>query len=507
MFALSAGPVFAADGECPRLERVEIDETRLLPAAERDRIFAAAVGRCIEPALLRELLTRLSNAYLERGYVTTRPYLPEQDVADGVVEIGVVVGTIEAVVDAATGVPDRRLAAAFAGAGEVLNLRRLETALETLERVASVGASFEIRPGERPGASIVAVEFVEARPWRLELGVNGQTDLDDRLSLLLALDNLLEINDALVVRANTGEVRQTRQSNRSGEIEYSLGFGAYWLAFAHGEVDFEQRVQGINESFLSTGDAVTDTLRVGRLLARDRRSRLSLSVALEITDTRNFFAGQLIDVSSYRTSQLRLELEHDWLPRWGRWRTRYRLHRGLDRYGARDDDYFTLDRGFDNPARLQFEKFVLDSTAEVALGDPVLRLQAVLQYSDDVLFAADQLSLGSPYTVRGYSSALSGSNAGYLRGDLIWPIAGAPRPAAAADTGKALQVSLGLDYGEVKCEAGNDDVCGKIYGAGAGVVWSDANFVGQLQWGHPLKELGDGIGDKDRFLLDLRWRF
>ena len=144
---------------------------------------------------------------------------------------------------------------------------------------------------------------------------------------------------------------------------------------------------------------------------------------------------------------------------------------------------------------------MLDSTAEVAFGDAVLRLQAVLQYSDDVLFAADQLSLGSPYTVRGYSSALSGSNAGYLRGDLIRPLA------AAAATGKALQVSIGLDYGEVRCEAGNDDVCGDIYGAGAGLVWSDANFVGQLQWGHPLKELGDGIGDPDRFLLDLRWRF
>ncbi len=136
--ALAAAPALDAETECPRLARVDIDDNRLLPAAERDRIVTAAVGRCIEPALLRELLTRLSNAYLERGYVTTRPYLPEQDIAEGVVEIGVVVGTIEAIVDASTGAPDRRLAVAFAGAGEVLNLRRLETARETLERVASV---------------------------------------------------------------------------------------------------------------------------------------------------------------------------------------------------------------------------------------------------------------------------------------------------------------------------------------------------------------------------------
>ncbi len=504
---LVTGPAIAADDDCPRLERVVIDETRLLSAAERDAIAFATVGRCIEPRLLRELLTRLSNAYLERGYVTTRPYLPEQDITDGVVEIGVIVGTIEAVVDAATGAPDRRLAAAFAGVGEILNLRRLETALETLERVASLGASFEIRPGRQPGASIVAVELIETKPWRLELGVNGQTDLDDRLSLLFAADNLLDVNDTLLVQANTGEVRETLQSNRSSEIGYSFGVGAYEISLTHAEVDFEQRVQGIDDSFLSSGDTETDTLRVGRLLARGQRHRLGVSLALELRDTRNFFAGQLIDVSSYRTSQLQLEFAHDWWLARGRWSTRYRFYKGLDRYGARDDDYFTLDQGFDNPARLQFEKFVLDSHAEIALGTPTLRLQAVLQYSDDILFVADQLSLGSPYTVRGYSSALSGSNAGYLRGDLIWPLRGASRDAVQAPARKSLQVSLGLDYGEVKCEAGNDDVCGDIYGAGAGIVWSDANFIGQLHWGHPLKELDDGVGDKDQFLLDLRWRF
>ncbi len=500
---LAAGPILAGADDCPQLARVAIDETRLLPIAERERVFDAVVGRCIDPALLRELLTRLSNAYLERGYVTTRPYLPEQDISDGSLEVGVVVGTLEAVVDAATGASDRRLAAAFAGVGEILNLRRLETALETLERVASVSASFEIRPGERPGASIVAVELVETRPWRLELGVNGQTDLDDRLSLLFAADNLLEINDTLRVQANSGEVREALQTNRSGEIEYALGIGSYWLALAHAEVDFEQRVQGINDSFLSTGESVTDTLRVGRLLARGQRHRIAASLALELKDSRNFFAGQLLDVSSYRTSQLLLELDHDHYPAWGRWRTRYRLHRGLDRYGARDDDYFTPDQGFDNPARLQFDKFVLDSAAEIALDEQVLQIQLVLQYSDDILFAADQLSLGSPYTVRGYSSALAGSNAGYLRADLVRPLRAAGRTAV----GKALQVSVGVDYGEVKCEAGNDDVCGEIYGVGAGLAWSDANFAGQLQWGHPLKELADGVGDKDQFLLDLRWRF
>ena len=49
------------------------------------------------------------------------------------------------------------------------------------------------------------------------------------------------------------------------------------------------------------------------------------------------------------------------------------------------------------------------------------------------------------------------------------------------------------------------DVCGEIYSVGMGVEISDANFIGRLLWGHPLKEIGDDVGDQDIFSLDLRW--
>ncbi|MDH3859970.1 MAG: hypothetical protein OEV07_18400, partial [Gammaproteobacteria bacterium] len=70
---------------------------------------------------------------------------------------------------------------------------------------------------------------------------------------------------------------------------------------------------------------------------------------------------------------------------------------------------------------------------------------------------------------------------------------------------KSIALSFGLDYGEVKCEIDNSDVCGEIYGAGLGLVMWDSNFSGRLLWGHPLKKIGDDIGDEDHFLLDLRW--
>jgi hypothetical protein len=128
-----------------------------------------------------------------------------------------------------------------------------------------------------------------------------------------------------------------------------------------------------------------------------------------------------------------------------------------------------------------------------------------LQYSDDILYDNDKLYLGNPYTVRGYSSALSGSNAWYLRSDLTRRLHSVVNPFSGNPFTKSITVSAGLDYGDVKCEVDNSNVCGEIYGLALGLEVADANFNGSQQFGYPLKEVGDDIGDQNTYMLDLRW--
>ena len=494
----------AEPGGCNVLQRVDIEDRELVPQAKQADLVAPYIGRCIDADLTRGLLSAISNRLIEAGYVTSRPYLEEQDVADGVVEIRILPGRIEAIVDAETGSSDRNLAAAFLFAGEILNLRELETGLEALQRVESVEASIEIRPGETVGGSIVAVDRRVSDALRIELGVNAQTDLENRLSFLLSLDNMLNINDIIQLRLNDGELRETLQSNRSRELGYSFALGGWAFEFRHSEIDYRQRLQGLGGSFLSEGEASTDMLGLGLTIARDQSYRLALALALEVEDTENFLEDVRIEVSSYRTSQLRIGLRHDWYLSRGQWSNELAYHRGLDAFGAREDDFFDDLEGGENPARLQFEKLVVDSRLHVFLQAPGWSIDSrlYLQYSEDILFAADKLTLGSPYTVRGYASALSGSNAGYLRGDIVYRIGGGVAPGTSA---KNIALSFGIDCGEVKCEIDNPDLCGEIYGTGLGILIRDANFSANLQWGHPLKKLAGDIGEKDRWLLDLRW--
>ncbi len=492
---------------CVALIGVDIETSEILPASESQALIEPFLGACIDVDLTHDLLSVISDHLIENGYVTSRPYLLEQDISDGQIEIRILAGSIEKIVDADSGGSNGKIATAFLFNDAILNLRELETALEQIERVSSITANIEIRPGARQGGSIVAIRTVESDPLKFELGANAQTDLDDQLSFLMSWDNPLHINDILQFRLNDGELRETFQSNRSRELTYSFPLGGYLLELSHSDINFKQRLQGSNGSFLSAGDTLADSFRVSKIVARNQDSRVTLGLALEIKDTDNFFEGEAVDVSSYKTSQIQLELRHDWYQPWGRLGMRYIYHQGLDSFGARDDDYFTRADGSENEARLQFEKVSIDSRVSVYLDGPswYLDLNLHLQYSDDLLFDSDKLNLGSPYTVRGYSSALSGSNAWYLRSDITWQLESTAKPSAAKRLTKSVALSFGLDYGEVECEIDNADVCGEIYAAGLGLVVWDSNFSGRLLWGHPLREIGDGIGDEDRFLLDFRW--
>ena len=494
------------DNDCIRLGAVTIADNPVLDAIVGRELTAPFIGACIDARLIRELVDSISGWFIDEGLVTTRPYLLEQDISDGEIEIEVLVGRVEAVVDASTGAGNASISSAFLFNGSLLNLRKLETALEAIERPQSVQASFEIGPGTEPGGSIVAISTTRTSPWSGQLGANARTDVDPQLSFRVALDNPFNINDTIEFRYNSGDVFQAYQSDRSRELEYSVQIGASLLSLIHSDLRYKQRLQGIGGSFLAEGDSVTDELRISHLFGRGQTYRFRLGFGFELEDNSNSFEGEKIDVSSYKTTKAEINLQHEWFAGWGQLLSRYAYQQGLDSYGARDDDYFVAADGNGSEARLQFEKHVLATQAYVTLPDPAwyIGIALHLQYSDDILYDRDRLLLGSESTVRGYTSALSGSKGWYARSELV-------RRWQANDTSfdvkalrKSIALSIGFDYGEIDCQFDNRDVCGEIYSVAAGLTIADDNFTGLLSWGHPLRELDDA-GEEDVFLLDLRW--
>ena len=507
MTLFSATSFAAVDGDCVALNVITIDSDSLLDPSTVQALSQTFEGNCIDARLIGDVLTAISDDFIKRGYVTTRPYLLEQDISDGEIEIEVLVGFVEAVIDAASGESNASITGAFAFNNKILNLRELETSLEVIERPRSIQASFEIIPGSQQGGSVVAIKTTETSPFHLELGANARTNIDPQLSVRATLDNPFNINDVVEYRYNSGDIYQVFESDRSRELDYSVGFGSYLLSYLHSDISYRRRVQGFSGSLLAEGDSVSDQLRLGKLLGRSQAYRLNMSIGLELEDSRNLFEGEVIDVSSYRTSKAEIALRHDWFTAWGQLFSRYSYQQGLASFGARDDEFFNVENGNDSDASLQFEKHLVEAQLYYYLPQPGWQIDVKLhgQYSEDLLYDADKLFLGSESTVRGYTSALAGSNGWYARSDLVKRLQSLTMPFSEKPLSKIISLSLGIDYGEIRCEVDNPDLCGQIYGLGAAAQIVDDNFSALLSWGHPLEELQDDIGNEDIFLLDLRW--
>lgn len=80
---------------CRDIRRIDVmGASRLGPSAQQ-RIVEGYAGRCLGVADIEQILAAITRHYLEQGLVTTRAYLPSQDLSDGVLEIEVVEGVVE----------------------------------------------------------------------------------------------------------------------------------------------------------------------------------------------------------------------------------------------------------------------------------------------------------------------------------------------------------------------------------------------------------------------------
>ncbi len=76
--------------ECLQVQVIELNGANALSLRQRTQLLESFVEQCLTVNDLNRLLSVITNAYLQRGYVTTRAYLPPQDLQNGVLQIQVI---------------------------------------------------------------------------------------------------------------------------------------------------------------------------------------------------------------------------------------------------------------------------------------------------------------------------------------------------------------------------------------------------------------------------------
>lgn len=387
------------------------------------------------------IVKRLTNDLIARGYITTRIAIPEQDLSKGTLRLILIPGIISDIRFVDSNTKGYWQNAFPTKPGDTLNLRKLEQGLEQLKRVPSQDADMKIAPGEQPGESVVLITLQHEKPWRFSSSIdNSGSRATGKLqaSATLSLDNLANRNDLFYVSVNNdadndGHIKGTEGAS----FYYSIPYGYWTFSLSSSSYDYHQTVQGTNETFPYSGHSDTTEFKVQRIIYRNQESKTGLQFRIIKKHAKNYISdveilNQRKDVTAdelalthrqyYGKTVLDLELAHRW---------------GVPWFGAQDED-----ASGDSPTT-RYKLWTLDAslTTPMRMGstEGQYRLTVRTQQTGDVLYTADQFSIGNQYTVRGFDGeqTLTAENGWYIQNEFSLPIK------------NGQELYLGLDYGQV----------------------------------------------------------
>ena len=311
--APAAADASGDDERCFEIRRIELEGAGHLGESARRQLLAPYQGRCLGVGQLNALLKAVTDHYLDRGYVTTRAYLPQQDLASGTLRIIVVEGRLEGLDSSALASP-RELAMSFPGrTGELLDLRELEQLVDQLSRLPSRQAQLELVPGSEVGGSRVRLKGERDKPWRVSATRNNDGDVstgEQQMGLGLDWDSPLGLADQLNLRANRDAVTDRWRHSDSQSLFYSLPWGWWTFTYGYSQSDYRTRNEASGFPFKLDGDSRSHQFRAERVLHRDGVSKTAMSLGLSHQRTNNYVEDTRLEDQSTRITETQLGFNH-----------------------------------------------------------------------------------------------------------------------------------------------------------------------------------------------------
>ncbi|ROM78357.1 ShlB family hemolysin secretion/activation protein [Pseudomonas brassicacearum] len=458
-------PTAPADTRCFPIKTIELKGADSLSARERERLLKPYIGQCLGVPQLNELLKVVTDHYIEKGLVTSRAYLPQQDLSGGHLSVLVVEGRLEGLKGAENSkLSDRELAMAFPGkTGELVNLREIEQMVDQLNRLPSNQAKMELTPGKNVGGSEVRVTNEPQKPWRagLSRSNDGQRSTgEQQWGTSFEWDSPLGLADQLMLRGGHDAMTDHQHTSRNAMLYYNLPFGWWNLSYTYSQSEYRSQIPANGFNFKQTGDSQNHQLRLERVIHRDALSKTSLNTGLAYLRTNNFIEDSKLAVSSNRLSEAQFGINHGRRVGSAFVNLDLGMQQGIGAFDAQGDN----DPG-PGQADARYRKYTATASylQPFKLWDESFSFSSLMtgQRSEDVLFSPQRMSLGGQSSIRGYKDqSLSGDSGGYWRNDLRWsrPVTMEWLRPVFAEYG----TSLGYDQGVIRGDRYNGDQHGRM---------------------------------------------
>jgi hemolysin activation/secretion protein len=380
-------------------------------------------GRCLGARGVQALQRQLQRALVERGYVTTRVLVPEQNIASGVLRLQVIAGRVSGI--AHDGEPIGLVAAVLPTRGSgLLNQRDLDQAIENLRRLPSQRTEIDIRPGDNIGESQLLFKHAGDKRWRLLTSLdNAGSKATGRTgaSFTLSVDSPLYLYDQLTLTHNRNAQNADESGNRGTSLAWNAPVGYWNVSAGANRYEYLQTIAGFSGPIRYSGNSRGADLGLGWVAHRNASSRTSLAAKLIQRQSRSYIEDVEVEVQAKDAAAYELSLSHRQHVGQAVADATLGLRGGLAGHSPKPGVIVGAP-DYDGRYSVAFANASL--TMPLQVGDVPLRYQGQLklQQARSIAPPSEFFSIGNRYTVRGFSGerSLAAEHGAFVRNELAW---------------------------------------------------------------------------------------
>lgn len=467
-----------ASGPCFEINQISLQQASLITPDTQKRLVAPYINQCLSLGRINQLVRAISEWYVQRGYITSRAFLTEQNLSHGTLNITVLEGKLEAI--HLQGASARQLNMAFpTRAGRILNLRDIEQGMEQINRLRTTPVQIEIIPSTQPGYSIVNLTSTPEFPLTLGLNMDnsGQRSTGiGQLSASLVGNDLLGVADRWFVSGGRSSAFSDWRDAQNFQAGVSVPYGYGLLDYSYSWSNYHSRFNANSFDWYSNGDNISNRLSGSWVLFRNGQIKTGLQVGLNHYVSHNWLNETLLQSSSRKLTSLQIGFNHTQKIAGGVATLNPMLSRGMPWFDAESDKGKS-----DDFPKAEFRKWSVSSSYQRPVTQKMWWLSSFYaQWSPDRLYGSERLTIGGENSVRGYKEQyLSGDVGGYLRNELNYSLFTLPAIGEVSTT-------LALDGGWLQSDKQDRYAAGTLWGSSVGLGTRNAHVSTQLSLGIPV---------------------
>ena len=259
-------------------------------------------------------ITNIRNAFqrklLDKGYITSQVYIPEQNLNAGTLQFMVMPGRVEEIRYSDSSVHGPWRTAFPVRPGDILNIRDVEQGLEQMKRVSSQSVTMKLLPGTAVGTSIIELSIKQEKP------VHGSISIDNsglestgvyQGSFTASLDQAFRANDTLTMSlsgdvSGAGSIKGTRAAS----LNYVIPHGKDTFSVSFSKSRYHQTIQSNPYDFTYSGKSTTMKAKWNHVLSRTQREKRAFDISISTRHNHRFINDMELPVQALRTTSMEL---------------------------------------------------------------------------------------------------------------------------------------------------------------------------------------------------------